>query len=332
MRVAAVDCGTNSIRLLVAEAPVGAGASTLLTDVVRRVEVVRLGYGVDATGVIAPESMERALAMTREYASECDRLGVEAVRFVTTSAARDARNADDFIAGVEQAFGGRDVRPEVLSGQEEAELSFLGATGGLAEAGAEAPYLVVDLGGGSTEFVLGDGDVPTRMLTATSTDMGCVRTTERYLRELHTHHASGGQSDGVGGVEAALEDIDAHLDRVEAELDFSGVGTLVGLAGTVTTVTAHTMQLPRYDSAAVHLARLDVGEVLAACDDLLASGRGRLAALPYMHPGRVDVIAAGALMWGRIVTRVAQASGIDTVLTSEHDILDGIARSLLREA
>ena len=318
MRVAAVDCGTNSIRLLVADGE-NAGA---LTDVHRRVEVVRLGQGVDATGRISPESMGRALAMTREYAATCDDLGVEAVRFVTTSASRDARNADDFIAGVREAFAGRQVRPEVLSGDEEAWLSFLGATGDLVATGADAPHLVVDPGGGSTEFVRGtDGGRGQGVAGAVSVDMGCVRLTERYFRE---------DPPGADELDAALAEIDAHLDRVEREVGFTGIGTLVGLAGTVTTVTAHALRLPRYDSAAVHLASLDVDRVSGACRDLATASRTDLAALPYMHPGRVDVIGAGALAWARIVERVAERSGIATVLTSEHDILDGIALSLVR--
>ncbi len=327
MRVAAVDCGTNSIRLLVADGPDGGSAGpdarqATLTDVERRVEFVRLGHGVDATGVIASESMRRALAMTWEYAARCDELGVEVVRFVTTSAARDARNAGEFIAGVRMAFDGRDVSPEVLTGDQEAHLSFLGATGGLAASGAQPPYLVVDVGGGSTEFVRGGaGADHDRVQAGRSVDMGCVRLTERHLREIPPTREA---------LAAALAEVDAQLDRVDSEVGFDGVGTLVGLAGTVTTVTAHALGLPTYDSHAIHLARLEAEQVLQACDDLLASDRARLAALPYMHPGRVDVIGAGALIWGRIVARVAKAAACP-VLTSEHDILDGIAMSLLRE-
>ena len=328
MRVAAIDCGTNSIRLLVADGAAGAGpshpgsTSSTTTQVLRRVEVVRLGYGVDATGVISAESMGRALAMTREYAAVCAQLGVEAVKFVTTSAARDARNAHEFISGVRQAFadtGMADVAPQVLSGEQEAYLSFLGATGDLAS--DATPYLVVDLGGGSTEFVRGGGDAAGGVDATLSVDMGCVRMSERYLRES----PPSGEA-----IAAALADIDAHLDRVDQVVGLAGVGTLVGVAGTVTTLTAHALRLPAYDSDSVHLARLDIDEVLRACGDMLAADRSTLAALPYMHPGRVDVIAAGALIWARTIARVTEASGIDSVLTSEHDILDGIALSLLR--
>lgn len=318
MRVAAVDCGTNSIRLLVADR---AGAT--LTDVVRRMEVVRLGYRVDTTGQIAPESMNRALAMAREYAAVCDELDVEAVRFVTTSAARDARNADEFIAGVRDAFGPREVSPEVLSGAEEARLSFLGAAGDVVASGAPAPYLVIDLGGGSTEFVRGrlDRESGPVIEGAISSDMGCVRMTERHLR---------GDPPAAAGLEAARADIETRLDRVEEKVGLAGIGTLVGLAGTVTTVTAHALRLDEYDSGRIHRSVLSVADTLAACRDMQRFSRSTRAALPYMHPGRVDVIAAGALIWQCIVERVARRSGVRQVLTSERDILDGIALGLTR--
>lgn len=318
MRVAVVDCGTNSIRLLVADR---AGAT--LSDVVRRMEVVRLGYRVDTTGEIAPESMTRALAMAREYAAVCDELDVEAVRFVTTSAARDARNAGEFVAGVRTAFGRREVSPEVLSGAEEARLSFLGAVRDVAASGASAPYLVVDLGGGSTEFVRGrlDGEAAPVIEGALSDDMGCVRMAERHLR---------GDPPTATELEAARADIETRLDRVEEEVGLAGIGTLVGLAGTVTTLTAHALRLDEYDSRRIHLSTVSVTATLAACRDMQTATRSASAALPYMHPGRVDVIAAGALIWQCIVERVAQRSKVRQVLTSERDILDGIALGLAR--
>ncbi len=315
MRVAAIDCGTNSIRLLVADG--AADGTGPLRDVVRRMEVVRLGHGVDATGVIAPGPMARTLAMTREYARVCDELDVEAVRFVATSASRDAANAGEFADGVRAAFGRREVSPEVLTGLEEARLSFLGATGDVAATGAAAPYLVVDLGGGSTEFVRG----ATAMEAACSVDMGCVRMTERYLRD---------DPPSAAQLAAARAGIGQLLDQAGERAAFDGIGTLVGLAGTVTTVTAHALRLPRYDPEAIHLSARPVPQVLAACDDLITAPREARAALPFMHPGRVDVIAAGALVWASIVRRVAERSGIGHVLTCEHDILDGIALSLLR--
>src|SRR4029079_11211577 len=177
-RVGAVDCGTNSIRLLVADADGGLGSLVTLTDVVRRMEIVRLGYGVDKTGFIAPEAMARTLARAREYALQCSELGVERVRFVATSASRDASNAQEFVAGVREAVAGFGVAPEVVTGHEEASLSFLGATGDLRAIGIPGPYLMVDIGGGSTEFVRGTDEVE----QARSVDIGCVRLTERHLR------------------------------------------------------------------------------------------------------------------------------------------------------
>lgn len=312
MRVGAVDCGTNSIRLLVADVD-GSGSR----EVLRRMEIVRLGAGIDATGEIAPESLERTLAMCREYAADCERLGVRAVRFAATSASRDARNAGDFVAGVAEAFAAWSVTPEVISGLEEAHLSFTGATTGLAARGLPAPFLVVDLGGGSTEFVRGTDDVE----TARSVDIGCVR--------LHERHLTGA---GEAGGEAALNaDVDAALDVVAAEVDLAGVGSLVGLAGTVTTVAAHALGLATYDREAIHLSRHRAADVVAACRDLAARSPQERAALGYVHPGRVDVIAAGALVWARIVERITTLGPEPTVVVSEHDILDGLALSVVRD-
>lgn len=317
MRVGAVDCGTNSIRLLVADIDPATGS---LRDVVRRMEIVRLGLGVDRTGVIAPKSMDRTLRMTREYAAQCRELGAARARFVATSASRDARNAGEFIDGVRAAFGehfGAEVSPEVVSGDEEAELSFTGATGGLGAVGVPGPYLVVDLGGGSTEFVRGTLHAE----AARSVDIGCVRMTERHLA---------GDPPTAEEISAATRDIDAAIDAAEAQVPFAGVKALVGLAGSVTTITAHLLRLPAYDAERIHLSRNAVGDVLAAADDLLAMTHAQRAALPYMHPGRVDVIGAGALVWRRVVQRVADRAGITEVVTSEHDILDGIALSQVR--
>ena len=317
VRVGAVDCGTNSIRLLVADVDPATGA---LEDVLRRMEIVRLGHGVDRTGVIAPESMERTLRVTREYAAQCHELGAERLRFVATSASRDARNADEFIEGVHGAFRehvGVAVSPEVVSGEEEAALSFSGATGGLAARGIAGPYLVVDLGGGSTELVRGTDHVE----AARSVDVGCVRMTERHLAS---------DPPTAEEVAAATRDVDAALDLAESSVPLEGIRALVGLAGSVTTITAHVLRLPAYDASRIHLSRNPVEAVLAACDDLLAMTRAERAALPYLHPGRVDVIGAGALVWRRVVERLVDRSGIADVVTSEHDILDGIALSAAR--
>ena len=320
MRVGAVDCGTNSIRLLVADVEdegTGAGAGGPLADVVRRMEVVRLGQGVDRTGRIAPESMRRTLAMAREYADQCRRLDVEAVRFVATSASRDASNAADFVAGVREAFGDLDVAPEVISGEEEARLSFEGATGGLAARGFEGPYLVVDLGGGSTEFVRGTTDVE----ASRSVDVGCVRLTERHLN---------GDPPTADEEAAAVADVEAAVDEAARAVPFAGVRTLVGLAGSVTTITAQALRLTEYDAERIHLTRLGPDEAITACDDLLHMSRAERARLGFMHPGRVDVIGAGALVWRQVVARARGVGGVRDVVTSEHDILDGIALSRAR--
>ena len=317
-RVGAVDCGTNSIRLLVADVePSGEHGGTGLTEVSRELQIVRLGQGIDATGRIAPEAMARTLAAAEGYAALCRDAGCEAVRFVATSASRDAENAEEFMAGVRSAFAPFGVEPEVITGQEEAELSFAGATGALRAEGAPGPYLVVDIGGGSTELVRGTDGVE----AATSVDIGCVRMTERHL------HDDPPTEDQVW---AALSDIVRAVDAAAEQVGLSGVGTLVGLAGSVTTVTAHALDLPAYDPAAIHGASLPVDQVVDACTDLLLMSRSRRRELPFMHDGRVDVIGAGALIWRTVVQRVAHDSGLTTVRTSEADILDGIALSLAR--
>ncbi len=310
-RVAAIDCGTNSIRLLVADVSDGT-----LHEVDRRTQVVRLGQGVDRTGELAPEALERTLAASREYARVIAELGATRVRFVATSATRDARNRDVFRDGVLDAVG---VEPEVVSGDEEALLSFTGATSGTATQ-HRAPYLVVDLGGGSTELVLGT----TTPDAALSLDVGSVRLTERHL-----------SSDPPTGEEvaAARADVRAALDAAAAVVPLGRTATLVGLAGSITTVTAHALGLPAYQRERVHGATLAPDEALAACDDLLHRTREQRLALGFMHPGRADVIGAGALVWSEVVARVrdevAAAGGhLTEVVTSETDILDGIALSV----
>jgi exopolyphosphatase/guanosine-5'-triphosphate,3'-diphosphate pyrophosphatase len=277
-------------------------------------EVVRLGHGVDRTGRIDPEAMRRTLAMASEYAGQCRELGATAVRFVATSASRDADNADEFVAGVREAFAHYGVTPEVVSGDEEAALSFRGATGDLRAAGVPGPYLVVDLGGGSTELVRGESTVE----AARSVDVGCVRMTERHL------HSDPPTDEELA---AATRDVDAALDLAAERVPLEGIATLVGLAGSVTTVTAHALHLPAYDPARIHLAELTPAEVVAACDSLVHLPRAERAALGFMHPGRVDVIGAGALVWREVVQRLA-GLGVQRVVTSEHDILDGIALSV----
>ncbi|WP_405087066.1 exopolyphosphatase [Microbispora sp. NBC_01389] len=307
-RVAAIDCGTNSVRLLIADV-----SGDDLTDVERRMEIVRLGQDVDRTGRLAPEALERTFTAMRGYAKLIREhaSGEEVpVRVVATSATRDAANRADFVTGVREIFG---VEPEVVSGDEEAGLSFAGATRGLARAGAaaETPCLVVDIGGGSTEFVVGSRSVE----GALSVDIGCVRLTERHLRA---------DPPADGDVTAAVADIEAAMDRVEEHVPVRTARTLVGLAGSVTTVAGIALDLPAYDPARIHHSRIPAERVHEVSARLLRMTHDERAAIPVMHPGRVDVIGAGALILDRIVRRY----GFAEVVVSEHDILDGIAWSL----
>jgi len=312
-RVAAIDCGTNSIRLLVADVD----AAGVLTDLTREMRVVRLGQGVDRTGEFASEALERTFDALDDYAATCRDLGVERTRFVATSATRDARNREAFLDGVFSRIG---VLPDVISGHEEASLSFRGVVS--AVAGAPGPYLVVDLGGGSTELALGSGLLD----AAYSMDVGCVRLTERHL--VADPPTAQQQS-------AAEVDVRAALAIATQTVPIGQAATLIGVAGSITTVTAHALGLPAYDPLAIHGATLPVETVIASCNALIAATYAERAAMPFMHPGRVEAIGAGALVWREVVTAVAQAvaaSGrrLDTVTTSEHDILDGIALSLAR--
>jgi exopolyphosphatase / guanosine-5'-triphosphate,3'-diphosphate pyrophosphatase len=325
-RVAAIDCGTNSLRLLVADVHPAAGR---LTDVDRRMEIVRLGQGVDATGRLAPEALDRTLHALAGYAKIIKATSADAVRMVATSATRDAANAADFVRGVEGVLG---VPPEVLSGQDEAYLSFTGATAELAAPGRRAaapgrqaaatggPYLVVDIGGGSTEFVLGDGQpaghpAARTGLSALSVDIGCVRLTERHLH---------GDPPSQAEIAAAAADIETALDLVAAAMPAATARTLVGLAGSVTTVAGLALGLAEYDPSRIHHARIPAAQVAEQTRRLLGQTRAERAALGVMHPGRVDVIGGGALVLDHVMHRF----GFAEVLVSEHDILDGIAWSL----
>ncbi|MGW1797095.1 Ppx/GppA phosphatase family protein [Streptomyces sp. NPDC001984] len=310
-RVAAIDCGTNSIRLLVADADPDTGE---LVDLDRRMTIVRLGQGVDRTGRLAPEALERTFAACREYAAVIKEQGAERLRFVATSASRDAENRDEFVHGVLDILG---VEPEVISGDQEAEFSFTGATRELT--GREdltKPYLVVDIGGGSTEFVVGAEHVG----AARSVDVGCVRMTERHLLR------EGGVSDPPAPeqIAAMRADIEAALDLAEQTVPLRKAHTLVGLAGSVTTVSAIAQDLPEYDSARIHHSRISHDRVREITEWLLRSTHAERAAIPSMHPGRVDVIGAGALVLLAIMERI----GAQEVVVSEHDILDGIAWSV----
>jgi exopolyphosphatase/guanosine-5'-triphosphate,3'-diphosphate pyrophosphatase len=307
-RVAAIDCGTNSIRLLVADLPdPSAGPGVPLVDLARRMEIVRLGQGVDRTDRLAPEAIERTRLALAGYVAEIESLGVERVRMVATSASRDASNADDFRAMVLRTLG---AEPEVVTGDEEARLSFAGAVRGL-PGDARPPYLVVDIGGGSTEFVVGAGSVD----AAISVDIGCVRMTERHLRD---------DPPTADQVVAAEADITAAVDRALAAVPGRDAATLVGLAGSVTTVVAIALGLTEYEPQRIHHARVPYDEVAKVTADLLAMSAARRLEIPVMHPGRADVIGAGALVLRVIMER----AGMSSVVASEHDILDGIAWSL----
>jgi exopolyphosphatase / guanosine-5'-triphosphate,3'-diphosphate pyrophosphatase len=294
--VAAIDCGTNSVKLLIGELPAVS---------VRESRMVRLGQGVDATGSLAEEALARTFAAVDEYAVLIRAHGVSRVRFCSTSATRDARNADVFTQGVRRRLG---VTPEVLSGPEEAALVFAGATRTLHDE-PEAPVLVVDIGGGSTELVLG-ADGPERGI---SIDIGAVRLHERHL---HDDPPTAAQ------VAACLADVDRALD--ECPVPLADARTVIGTSGTIKTLAAGLLHLPAYDRDAIDGALLRTSDTQDYVDRLLAMTVPERRRLPFMHPGRADVIGAGALIWSRVLER----SGVDRYLVSEADILYGIAWSL----
>jgi exopolyphosphatase/guanosine-5'-triphosphate,3'-diphosphate pyrophosphatase len=314
-RVAAIDCGTNSIRLLVADVTVAADGKTELRDVRREMRIVRLGQGVDATGRLAPEAIERTRVALADYASFARDAGVEAVRMVATSATRDAANREDFFAMVTQTLG---TEAEVITGDEEARLSFTGAVGDLDP--GEGPFVVVDVGGGSTEVVLGEWDgVRAEVIAARSVDVGCVRITERHLRS---------DPPTADEIAAAERFAAATLEQAFAEVPVDKARTWVGVAGTVTTLSAVAQRLPEYDAERLHLSRMSGQQVHDTAARLLASTHDQRAADPVIHPGRVDVIAGGALIVRVLAEQLHARAGIDELLVSEHDILDGIALGL----
>lgn len=298
MRVAAVDCGTNSVRLLVRDLPGD--------ELHREMRIVRLGEGVDRTGSLAPQAIERTRVALESYRETCDALKVDRIRMVATSATRDADNRADFVAMVQQALG---VEPEVISGDEEAALSFRGATAGLDP--GDGPFLVMDIGGGSTELVLGTTSVE----AARSVDVGCVRLTERHLTDDPPTQAQ---------VEAATADVDAAIFSALEVVPAERARTAVGLAGSVTTVAALALGLERYDPERIHLSRIPRARVHEIATALLSMTRANRSRLPVMHPGRVDVIGGGALVLDRAMALLS----LDEVVVSESDILDGIAMSL----
>ncbi len=317
--MAAFDCGTNSIRLLIADLD-GQGG---LCDVLRALELVRLGEGVDRTGRFSEAALARTLAVTRKFALLCCEHGVERIRFVATSATRDAINRTEFTDAVLAILG---VPAEVIPGTEEAALSFRGALTAVAtkDTATQDPdaarHLVIDLGGGSTELVLG-GRVPD---SAYSMDVGCVRLAERHVHSDPPEEAE---------VADIRRDVRSALDTAAGTVELAQATEVIGVAGTITTITAHALGLGSYDPLVISGSRLPLSEVLRSCDVLVRMSRTERMALPYMHPGRVDVIGVGAVIWSTILLRIADATAaagrpLEFITTSEHDILDGVALSL----
>ena len=301
--MAAVDCGTNTIKLLIGALPEVA---------VRETRLVRLGQGVDATGRLADDALERAFAALDDYAALVRQHDVARIRFCATSATRDAENAEVFIEGVRARLG---VTPEVLSGAEEAALAYQGVVRHLRETPA-LPVLVIDIGGGSTELIVGSSTRSAPEVApaaAHSMDIGSVRLHERHLRSDPPTRAE---------IAACVADIESHLDACPVAPDRAA--TVVGVAGTVTSVAAGVLDLPGYDREAIDQAVLPVDAVHAMVDRLVGRTVAERLTLPWLHPGRADVIDAGAL----ILSRVLRRTPVETLLVSEADILDGIAWSL----
>lgn len=303
IRVAAIDCGTNSIRLLITEVD---GDTKI--DRLREMRIVRLGQGVDESGLLASEAIERTVSACREFAAAIQAIGVDTIAFGATSAVRDAQNADDFGDAVEAVLG---VRPRVLTGDEEARASFEGATGDV----ADVLTAVIDLGGGSTEVVQGLG----RPTFAHSFDLGSVRMTERFLA---------GDPPTIAEVTRCMTYLDDVIAPVLAPLPPSA--EVVGVAGTITTIAAHSLALPSYDHDLIDGARIHVDDLRAACTSLVQMTVLDRRALPYMHPGRADVIGGGALILDRVLEHLPAST--QELVVSEHDILDGIAWAAARDA
>ena len=303
-RVAALDCGTNSIRLLIAEE--NPGASTF-TEISRKMSIVKLGEGVDRNKAFLPDAISRTLAALKVFAADIAEAKVEQVRFCATSATRDAQNRDEFLIPVAQILG---ITPEVISGEEEARLSFKGATQVLDK--ASGPFLVVDIGGGSTEFVLGSDHVD----AARSVNIGCVRMSERHFKNDPPTKSQ---------IESAREDIKIAIALAAEVVPINSAKTLVAVAGTATTVAAAALNLAKYDSDLIHLAKISAIETRRVSNWLLSLTRQERSDLGYMHPGRVDVIAAGSLVLAEII----EATGLDSFVASENDILDGMVWSML---
>ena len=300
-RVAAIDCGTNSIRLLIADVSEGK-----FRELYRTMEIVRLGEGVDKNKSFDPAAIERTLRATAAFSEEIARRGVTAIRFCATSATRDAENRALFIDGVREILG---IEPEVISGEEEARLSFAGAVSEMHP--SDAPFLVIDIGGGSTEFVYGEKEVR----FAKSVNIGCVRMSERHFATAPATSVS---------VDAAIADIDSAIEEAAQVVPIKQARTLIAVAGTATTVAAAALNLAEYDRYAIHLSRISAEKTSEISKLLLSMTRDEISSLGYMHPGRVDVIAAGAL----VLDRIMKATGAAEFIASERDILDGMAWSI----
>ena len=303
-RVAALDCGTNSIRLLIAEEILGAST---FTEISRKMSIVKLGEGVDKNKAFLPDAISRTLAALKIFAADIAEAKVEQVRFCATSATRDAQNRDEFLIPVAQILG---ITPEVISGEEEARLSFKGATQGLDK--TSGPFLVVDIGGGSTEFVFGSDYVD----AARSVNIGCVRMSERHFKNDPPTQSE---------IEGARIDIRNAIALAGEVVPIKNAKTLVAVAGTATTVAAAALNLAEYDSELIHLAKISAVDTRRVSDWLLTLTRQERAVLGYMHPGRVDVIAAGSL----VLAEIMEATGLTSFVASENDILDGMVWSML---
>jgi exopolyphosphatase / guanosine-5'-triphosphate,3'-diphosphate pyrophosphatase len=300
VRVAAIDCGTNSVRLLITDSGV---------DVHRETRIVRLGQAVDRTGVLAPEAIERTRVALVDYAEVISAHDVQRTRMVATSATRDARNRAEFVAMVQATLG---VEPEVVTGDQEAALSFTGSVGSIP--GLTGPVLLVDLGGGSTELVVGSPDGPGG-LRARSMDVGSVRMTERHLHDDPPTHPQ---------IEAVAADVRAAITRARRDVPLHETHVVVGVAGTVTTIAAMALGLDEYDSDAIHASRITIAQVAAVTDRLVHMDHAARSAVRVIHPGRVDVITGGAIVLRTVLDEI----GADAITACEHDILDGIALSI----
>ena len=302
-RVAAIDCGTNSIRLLIADI-----TGDNFKEVLRTMEIVRLGQGVDQNKAFHPDAINRTLNAVRLFKDQIASKGVEKIRFCATSATRDATNRNLFIDGVRDILG---IEVEVIPGEEEAELSFIGATKELRQ--SDSPFLVVDIGGGSTEFVFGRQKVD----FAKSVNIGCVRMSERHLNT---------QPPSMAQIAQAIVDIDIAIAQAAAVVPITTAKTLVAVAGTATTVAAAALDLNNYDRHLIHLSRISASNVHKVAASFQSMNKDQIASLGFMHPGRVDVITAGSL----VLSRIMAATGAGEFVASESDILDGMAWSIIK--